>query len=179
MSSVTRFLRQIAVPNQLVVPGALATLAAASYEFVPTTANYVGNYPPGAMVLGTTASSGIAGQIANALATPQAPAGAVAVLRDMGKTVYAPIVASEAAAQSLVPGTSGNYGFFREYQLLVVSPLVNSNFIGGPTGTTFGVAGTQAAGYTPYLTFYLPSAVAGIFAGTSAALLSQSVGGQL
>lgn len=177
MSSVTRFLRQIATADQLVAPGNLTTLAGAAYEFVPTTANYVGNYPPGAMVAASAATSGIAGQIANALATPAAPAGAVAVLRDMGKTVYASIATTETNAQALI--VNGNYGFFRQYQLLVVNPLVNNNSIGGVNGSTFGVAGTQASGYTPYLTFYLPSVVAGIFSGSSAAILSQAAGGQL
>lgn len=177
MSSVTRFLRQISTPDQFVAPGNLTTLAGAAYEFVPTTANYVGNYPPGAMVAASSGTtSDIAGQIANALAT--APAGAVAVLRDMGKTVYASVAATEAAAQALT--VNGNYGSFRQYQLLTVSPLVNNNSIGGVNGSTFGVAGTNSYGsLTPYLTFYLPSVVAGIFAGSSAAILAQAAGGQL
>ena len=187
MSSVTRFLRQISTADQIVAPGTLSTLAAAAYEFVPTTANYVGNYPPGGMVLATSASSGIAGQIANINNVNAGNANALVVLRDMGKTVYAPVISGatpEVTAQSLTGLPAGNYGYFRQYQLLALNPIVNNNFIGGPTGTTFGVAGTQSAGYTPYLTFYLPSAVAGVFAGTvvsgaSNALVSQAAGGQL
>jgi hypothetical protein len=178
MSSVTRFLRQINTADQLVGAGTLATLAGLVYEFVPTTANYVGNYAPGAMVIGTTAASGIAGQIANALAL--APnTGAVFILRDMGKTVYAGVASSEANAQTTPPSLAGtNYGWFRQYQLLLLNPITSNNFI---SGTTFGVNGTQSGGYTPYLTFYLPSAVAGIWpiASAQTSVLSQAAGGQL
>jgi hypothetical protein len=178
MSSVTRFLRQINTADQLVTPAALNTLAGLIYEFVPTTANYVGNYAPGAMVIGTTASSGIAGQIANALA--QAPnTTAVFILRDMGKTVYAGVATTEANAQTTPPTVSTNFGWFRQYQLLLLNPITSNNFI---SGTTFGVNGTQSGGYTPYLTFYLPSAVAGIWpiaSATQTSVLSQAAGGQL
>jgi len=178
MSSVTRFLRQINTADQLVTPAALNTLAGLIYEFVPTTANYVGNYAPGAMVIGTTASSGIAGQIANALA--QAPnTGAVFILRDMGKTVYAGVATTEAAAQTTPPTVGTNSGWFRQYQLLLLNPITSNNFI---SGTTFGVNGTQSGGYTPYLTFYLPSAVAGIWpitVGAQTSVLSQAAAGQL
>lgn len=175
MSSVTRFLRQINTADQLVTPAALATLAGLVYEFVPTTANYVGNYPPGAMVIGTSASSGINLQISNALAlAPNTTA--VFILRDMGKTVYAGVASTEANAVTATVGT--NFGWFRQYQLLLLNPITNNNFV---SGTTFGVNGTQSGGYTPYLTFYLPSAVAGIFpiASAQTSALSQAAGGQL
>lgn len=175
MTSVTSFLRQVDTANQFVGAGTLTTLAGVAYEFVPTTANYVGNYPPGAMVPANQASSGIAGQIANAIAlAPNTTA--VPILRDMGKTVYAGIASSEANALSNTSVTT--FGWFRQYQLLLLNPITNNNFL---SGTTFGVNGTQATGYTPYLTFYLPSALAGVFplaSGTNA-LVSQTAGGQL
>jgi hypothetical protein len=181
MSSVTRFLRQINTADQLVTPAALATLATLVYEFVPTTANYVGNYPPGAMVIGTSAASGINLQISNALAL--APNNtAVFILRDMGKTVYAGVASSEANAQTTPPSLAGtNFGWFRQYQLLLLNPITSNNFIGGTSGTTFGVNGTQSGGYTPYLTFYMPSAVAGIWpiASAQTSAFSQAAGGQL
>lgn len=176
MSSVTRFLRQINTADQLVTGATLAVLAPLVYEFVPTTANYVGNYPPGAMVIGTTASTGIAGQIANAAAAPNASA--VFILRDMGKTVYAGVATTEANAQTTPPTVLTNSGWFRQYQLLLLNPITSNNFI---SGTTFGVNGTQSGSYTPYLTFYLPSAVAGIWpiASAQTSVLSQAAGGQL
>jgi hypothetical protein len=176
MTSVTSFLRQVNTANQFVGAGGLGTLAGIAYEFVPTSANYVGNYPPGAMVLATTASSGIAGQIANAIVAPNA--NATAIIRDMGKTVYAGVASTEVLAQAGTVGT--NSGWFRQYQLLLLNPITSNNFIGGTSGTTFGVNGTQASGYTPYLTFYLPSAVAGIWPIASAGtVLNQAAGGQL
>jgi hypothetical protein len=174
MTSVTSFLRQVNTANQFVGIGTnLATLAGVAYEFVPTTANYVGNYPPGAMVIATQASSGIAGQIANALAlAPNTTA--TPIIRDMGKTVYAGIASSEANALTGSGVTA--FGWFRQYQLLLLNPITSNNFL---NGTTFGVNGTQATGYTPYLTFYLPSAVAGVFPVASGTVQSQAAGGQL
>ena len=174
MTSVTSFLRQVNTANQFVGVGTnLATLAGVAYEFVPTTANYVGNYPPGAMVLATLASSGIAGQIANALAlAPNTTA--TAIIRDMGKTVYAGVASSEANALTGSGVTA--FGWCRQYQLLLLNPITSNNFL---NGTTFGVNGTQATGYTPYLTFYLPSAVAGVFPVASGTVQSQAAGGQL
>ena len=178
MTSVTSFLRQVNTANQFVGSGSLATLASIAYEFVPTTGNYVGNYPPGAMVLATTASSGLAGQIANALAlAPNTTA--VSIIRDMGKTVYAAVASTEANAQTTPPTVGTNSGWFRQYQLLLLNSITSNNFIGGTTGTTFGVNGTQSGGYTPYLTFYLPSAVAGIFPVASGTVLNQAAAGQL
>jgi hypothetical protein len=177
MTSVTSFLRQVNTANQFVGAGSLATLAGLAYEFVPTSANYVGNYPPGAMVLATNdATTGLAGQIANALAlSPNTTA--TAIIRDMGKTVYAGVASSSANAQVGTVGT--NSGWFRQYQLLLLNPITSNNFIGGTSGITFGVNGTQSGGYTPYLTFYLPSALAGIFPVASGTVLNQAAGGQL
>ena len=172
MSSVTRFLRQIPT-GQTLYGETLQNVADNAYTFVPTTANYVGNYPPGAMVLATLASSGIAGQIANALAlAPNTTA--TAIIRDMGKTVYAGVASSEANALTGSGVTA--FGWFRQYQLLLLNPITSNNFL---NGTTFGVNGTQATGYTPYLTFYLPSAVAGVFPVASGTVQSQAAGGQL
>ena len=178
MSSVTRFLRQIDTADQFVGAGTLLTLATLAYEFVPTTANYVGNYPPGAMVLASNdLTTGLGGQIANAATAPLSTS-TVPIIRDMGKTVYAAVAANTTAALAGTVGTGS--GWFRQYQLLLLNPISNNNFIGGTSGNTFGVAGSSASGYAPYLTFYLPSAVAGIFPTTStASVLNQAPGGQL
>jgi len=170
MSSVTRFLRQIPAENQYVGgPIELATLAPLAYEFVNTTANYTGNYPPGAMVLGSTdTSTYINFQILNAR---QFNPNAMYTLRDMGKTIYAGIAVSVSDAQNLLNIT--NHGYFRQYQLLV--------FPGSSTvPNTFGVGGSNSGGYTPYLTFYLPSIVAGRFPTiTSSTQLPTTAGGAM
>ena len=96
MTSVTSFLRQVDTANQFVGVGTnLATLAGVAYEFVPTTANYVGNYPPGFMVVASSVAADVA-----CLAT--AGSEVTLVLRDMGKTIFAQITNS-----------SGNAGWFR------------------------------------------------------------------
>jgi hypothetical protein len=90
----------------------------------------------------------------------------------MGKTIYAGIATSVVNAQTNTGITS--YGYFRQYQLLVFGTSVVSN-------NTFGVGGSQAGGYAPYLTFYLPSIVAGRFPAISpnaATALGSTVGGQ-
>jgi hypothetical protein len=150
MSSVTRFIRQIPVSttyyNAATVAGAPATHV---YEFVPTAANYVGNYPPGNMQVASAA-------LQTAISQAAAAAGGAdrLVLRDMGKTIYA----ATSSAQT-------SFGYFRQVQLLNPSAISSTQgFIGGTAGSTFGVlgaAGTPDA-YTNYLTFYIPVTVAGV-----------------
>lgn len=170
MSSVTRFLRQIPAENQFVTAGDLVGLGIAAYEFVNTTANYTGNYPPGAMVLGSNDGNTLINfQIQNA--TNNIPNSA-RIIRDMGKTVYAGVAPTVADAQNNTNISAR--GYFRQYQLLIF----NTGTTGTPN-TTFGVGGSQAGGYTPYLTFYLPSIVAGICPVSSYTALPQSIGGQV
>ena len=135
MSSVTRFLTQVNTSATIFSAGnALASPATAAYEFVPASGNVVGNYPPGYVQLLPLSVS--------------APLAALsgAVLRDMGKTIYAGIGATPTA-----------YGRFRQVQVLVPS-VGNNNFIGGTTGSTSGVIGGPGIGdaYTNYATIYLP-----------------------
>ena len=151
MSSVTRFLRQIPTGVGLINPD---TLTSSALDFVPTSGNYVGNYPPGYVVPAT--QTGLSTALANAKAL-----GGQAVLRDMGKTIFCPYVATVGAALTAAPS-----GFFREYQLLMVNPIgAVQGFLGGPFGSNFGVVGPSNAtlpGSSTYATFYLPSMVAGV-----------------
>ena len=150
MSSVTRFLTQVNPSASIFSAGNIATVA---YEFIPASGNTVGNYPPGyvqvapAPVLALLASAVTAG----------------AVLRDMGKTIYAGVGATPTA-----------YGRFRQVQVLVpastpasnaLTPF-NNSFLGGPNGSTGGVIGGPAIGdaYTNYMVVYIPVLSSGISA---------------
>jgi hypothetical protein len=163
MSSVTRFLRQI--PTGV---GQLnGTFSGSSVlDFIPTSGNYVGNYPPGYIVPGTV--TGLSSAVADALnGTGQA------VVRDMGKTIFCPYAATVGGAQT-------QSGFFRQYQLLMVTPITNSQgFIGGVNGNNFGVVGPSSAtvpGTSTYVTFYLPTLVAGVGAPVNASDLATDIG---
>jgi len=160
MSSVTRFLKQLpAGGNQVYVNNAsLANLLSVAFELVPTSGNVVGNYPPALMVQAAASGTGLDGQIANAFQAAQV-AGGVGVLRDMGKTVFAQAATGTAAAPTAV--AANGFSYFRQVQLLVPQGLTNSYAIGGTSGPTFGVIGQNLA-LSPYVTFYIPSAVAGI-----------------
>ena len=156
MSSVTRFLRQIPTGVGLVNP---ASLTSSALDFVPASGNYVGNYPPGYVV--PASQTGLATALTNAAAANAAAPLAQAVIRDMGKTIYCPYVDTVGAATTTAPS-----GFFREYQLLMVNPIsATPGFIGGVNGNNFGVVGPATAtapGTSTYVTFYLPSMVAGV-----------------
>lgn len=135
MTSVTRFLTQVNTSATIFSAGnALANPATAAYEFVPASGNVVGNYPPGYVQL-----------LPLSVSVPLAALSG-AVLRDMGKTIYAGIGATPTA-----------YGRFRQVQVLVPSVGTN-NFIGGTTGSTSGVIGGPGIGdaYTNYMTIYIP-----------------------
>ena len=149
MSSVTRFLRQI--------PTGVGQLnntftGANALDFIPTNGNYVGNYPPGYVVPGTV--TGLSSAIDDAL-----NGAGQGVVRDMGKTIFCSYSAT-------VGGALTQSGFFRQYQLLMVKPITNSQgFIGGVSGNNFGVVGPANAttpGTSTYVTFYLPTLVAGV-----------------
>lgn len=108
------------------------------FYFVPTMGNNIGNYPPGYMMPLSMVP----------------PAGTL--LRDMGKTIIAPVSFSPTAAP----------GFFRAVQLITPSPAVSA--IGK---TTFGVGGnvprsltTGNIGDMGYRTYYLAVIVDGTIA---------------
>ena len=140
MTSVTRFLTQVNSSATIFSAGnALASPATAAYEFVPASGNVVGNYPPGYVQL---LPLSVSVPLATTLAANSA------VLRDMGKTIYAGVSANGGA-------TISGYGRFRQVQVLVPSVGTN-NFIGGTSGNTGGVIGGVANSNTSYMTIYLP-----------------------
>ena len=146
MSSVTRFIRQVPVSttyyNAVTILGATSTMV---FEFVPSAANIVGNYPPGYV---QAASAALQAAIAQAV---NAHTAANLVLRDMGKTIYAQYgtgIASDPSA------------YFRQVQLLQPSGITAAQGFAG----SFGVLGGENIpdAYTDFLTFYIPVAVAGV-----------------
>lgn len=169
MSSVTRFIRQIPVSTTYYhAAGVLASPSTLAFEFVPTAANYVGNYPPGYV---QTASVALQTAIAQAVnANPQGVNGFV--LRDMGKTIF--------AGNAVVPTSSG---YYRQVQLLSRASAVSATqgFIGGLAGNTFGVLGDNNTPdvYTDFMTFYIPVTVAGVTATNVSTQAFCLAGGQM
>lgn len=170
MSSVTRFIRQIPLSTTYYnAATVVATPGTYVYEFVPTAANYVGNYPPGYM---QTSTASLTAAIGQAVAAATASSTGL-VLRDMGKTIFA---ATSSAATS--------FGYFRQVQLLNPEAISSTQgFIGGLAGSTFGVLGANNTpnAYTDFMTFYIPVAVAGVL-GVAAGATSQAyslAGGQM
>jgi hypothetical protein len=139
MSSVTRFIRQVPVSttyyNAVTILGATSTMV---FELVPSASNIVANYPPGYV---QAASAALQASLSEAVAAHTA---ANLVLRDMGKTIFAP-----------VGSLSGDSAYFRQVQLIRPS---------SGAAQTFGVLGAQNSpdAYTDFLTFYIPVAVAGV-----------------
>ena len=152
MSSVTRFIRQVPVSTTYYsVPSAMSSAGTGVYEFVPTAANVVQNYPPGYM-------QGASLQLLAALASGSLSA-STCVLRDMGKTFYAPVGSSASAVS----------GWFRQVQLLLPQSVsASQGFIGGTAGSTFGVLGGSNIpdAYTDYFTFYIAVPLGGTLGGT-------------
>jgi hypothetical protein len=152
MSSVTRFLKQVDPASTYLTVGNTVTSSTSSlYEFVPSAGNVVGNYPPGYMVAATAPLVAALNQAFNA-------GGASLVLRDMGKTIAAPV--------SSLTGVTGR---FRQVQVLLPGSIsASQGFIGGPAGNTFGVLGAAATpdAYTNYLTAYIAVPVGGVLGGT-------------
>jgi len=147
MSSVTRFIRQIQPDNTYYSAATvLSAPATYAYELVPS-AGAVGNYPAGVM---TPAS----GALATAL-TASTYAANSALLRDMGKTIRASLA-------------NGSTGYFRQVQLLVPANAASAANVQG------SVSAPDA--YSPYLTFYVSVAIAGISAGVIA---SHGLSGQM
>ena len=164
MTSVTRFLKQVSADAKYypIAQSALVGLASSAYELVPQSGNVVGNYPPGIMVQATTGNNpSLYYGITSLVPTAGSLNTTMYILRDMGKTVFAPASnGTVASAAATTPATTG-LGFYRQVQLLVPEPVVAGQ-IGGPSGSVFGVYGSSPDGYTPYLTFYVPSVVAGV-----------------
>jgi hypothetical protein len=165
MSSVTRFLRQ--VPTGIAQLNSVPTSDA--LDFIPATGNYVGNYPPGYVVPASQTG------LASALTDAENGVG-TALVRDMGKTIYC-------SYSPTVGGTPTQAGFYRQYQLLKVNPItISQGFIGGPSGTNFGVVGPAIAttpGTSTYVTFYLPTFVAGVGSATAGLVPNIGAGGQM
>lgn len=147
MSSVTRFLKQVPAGLNFYSLPAIGSL----YEFVPSSSNTVGNYPPGALVqcaIGSTPNFYGALQAIGAYSGSSAQSGFL--LRDMGKTIKASVATSEAnAAAGTVNANSEQH--FRMFQ--IVKPIA---------GNTDGASGVQGAasipnGFTDYFTVYLPT----------------------
>ena len=142
MSSIQSFLRQRHQTTSYID----APINNCYYNFVAGPGNYVGNYPPGYM------------QLASAL-----PVNKGTLLRDMGKTIKAPIGVSG------VVDPNATAGFFRAVQF--ISPVASVSATGS---TTFGVGiGSSGAsvlptagnvGDTGYGTYYIPVVVDGTLA---------------
>jgi hypothetical protein len=191
MSSVTRFIRQIPQSTTYynaagLITGSLTAGASGIYEFIPSSSNYVGNYPNG---FNDTSGGFVApcGQnLASALnqAYSTTTLGAGLVLRDMGKTIFAPIGTTTGQTFTAPTTTAPNptWGYFRQVQLLLPGTITQGpGFMGGTTGNTFGVLGAANTPdiYTDYLTFYIPVSIGGI---TGAVVNTQAyalAGGQM
>ena len=148
MSSVQSFLRQRVVGNTLLTLD-LTNL----YVLDPDAANYVGNYPPGTMVLD---GAGFVG-------------GNPTVARDMGKTITAAV-------------NGGTLGAFRAVQLLepvtVASATAASNF--GVQGSVPGsITTTGNQGDKGYNTFYVPIVSGGVIASDVTATTSKPLLGNV
>jgi hypothetical protein len=173
MSSVTRFIRQIPVSTTYYnaqglftsTPSAGTVVTGTVFEFVPSASNYVGNYPSGFnnTTGGYVAPASDALKVAlqqNYTATESA-SGAALVLRDMGKTIFAPIT----AAVGTPADATSSWGYFRQVQLIRPSVMTAAqSFMGGVSGSTFGVLGAANTpdAYTDYLTFYIPVSIGGV-----------------
>ena len=140
MSSVTRFIRQIQPDNTYYSAAAVvASPQTLAFELVPSAGNVVGNYPPGYVATNVTALN-------NAITNAAAAHGVV--LRDMGKTIQAP-----------VGSLSGAVSFFRQVQLLSVASSATAGVLGGSNIPDAN---------TDYLTFYIPIMVGGVASAVAA-----------
>jgi hypothetical protein len=154
------YYRQICVANTYYNVSGLfdssgALISSLIYEFVPAGGDLFcnRNYPPGYMQLASTALITAINQII------ASKGGADCfILRDMGKTIYAPI--SNA--------TNASSAYFRMVQLVCPQPVprlnIYNNQLGGPGGSTYGIFGAPATpdSYTNYTTFYIPVVVGGV-----------------
>jgi hypothetical protein len=146
MSSVSRFIKQVPVSTTYYNVNSNILAGTGVYEFVPSS---MGSYPPGYMIAASAQTISIL--------TAQGSA-STCVLRDMGKTIFAPYAA-----------LSGPSGYYRQVQML--KPSVTA---------TFGVLGDVNVpdAHTEFMTFYLAVPVAGILGGTLSGVLPIA-GGQM
>jgi len=148
MSSVQKFLRQRIVTSTILQA---PTNQGCYYAFIPTSGNYVGNYPPGYVFPVPAAAFEAFPGLANLL------------IRDMGKTIKCVPSATSAA-----PAAGATPGFFREVQLIapvtVASATASSNF--GVIGTAAQSIPSGNVGDTGYGTFYIPIIIDGTIAST-------------
>jgi hypothetical protein len=140
------------------------------YEFIPT-GICTGNYPQGYMELASPALITAIQEIVNSNGGTSC-----FILRDMGKTMYAPI--SNA--------TNALFAYFRLVQLICPKAIpfsgVYNNQLGGPNGSKYGIFGAPATpdAYTNYTTFYIPIIVGGIGAPNAAGVAAYIfAGGQM
>jgi hypothetical protein len=180
MSSVSRYVRQIPVTTTYYSAQDVAnTSNGYIFEFVPSSSNYVGNYPTGFnnptggyVVPAGQALEDAVDEIVNKYGIDSL------VLRDMGKTIFAPVPAT-------LPGpatTTDAWTYFRQVQLITPNVISQGpGFMGGTNGSTFGVLGAAQTPdpYTNYLTFYIPVSVAGVGIGGSVIGAFAVAGGQM
>ena len=165
MSSVTRFLKQVTPGLNVLAPPLLENI----YEFVPSSSNYVGNYPPGGMVLAAN-DTALTAYLTDAGGLYPDGVAAGVVARDMGKTIKASVADTPAnAAASTFVANSENH--FRMIQLL--RPKA------GNADGAFGVQGSNMYPnqYTDYVTVYVPVCV--VYSGGLVSASSVLVGGQM
>jgi hypothetical protein len=106
----------------------VASPSTLAYEFAPDANNVVGNYSPGVMTAAGTGAGSLGAAIL-AISGNSTPTGNV-VLRDMGKTVKAPLSGAP----------SGPQYFFRQVQLISLSSAAAVGG-GGCAGGTRGTGG--------------------------------------
>ena len=169
MPSIQAEPRQIPTGQQYYTGSSIfGLLFQCALDFIPAPGNYVANYPPGYVI------TGLDTELGKALLTANTSAGQF-LIRDMGKTIFASF-----------GSLTGNKGYYRQFQLLRVNPITSTQgFIGGPTGTTFGIVGNSSV--TPpststYATFYLDETTAGVlgaYCGTNQTVLNPVAGGQM
>lgn len=148
-------------------------LLVCALDFIPTPGNYVGNYPPGFLTI--AANTQLFRAIQETLLAP-----GQYILRDMGKTIFAPYAESVSNGQQDI---FKDYGYYRQYQFLKVNPITGSQgFFGGPNGSTFGVLGPSSLvppSSSTYLTFYLPVTVTGVLGSGCLPFLNPLSGAQM
>ena len=143
MSSVQSFLKQRNAGSSVFATTAVGNL----YVLIAGSGNIVGNYANtvGYMVLASTAGA--------------APTGTSApYIRDMGKTVQAPVT----AAPGTLPVSGAALGFFRQVQVLDAG-FTSSQATFGVQGQIPGTYNANNPGDKGFNTFYVPVAVGGVY----------------
>ena len=178
MSSVTRFIRQIPLATTYYdadgVVSKLNSTDGGAFEFLPSSSNYVGNYPNGfndptggVVARASPALRAAINQNVVANGGVENVSAGNCVLRDMGKTIFAPVVSGDASLPGAASANSP-WGYFRQVQLIAPKGITQGmGFMGGNNGNTFGVLGAANTPdqYTDYLVFYIPVTVAGVAGG--------------